>query len=184
MKYELTQEQCHTMLMSKLFDNFAEAMGYDDVSPLRYDCRHVLVSTAIQNEFIAACKETGVPEAAARMIWCLAGPKTTIEDTERFLFEPQEGFIITGKEMTMTTILRYMSRNDPNGEYDDAIAIAEGTDTAKQAEVAREVMTILDRWMDDIGDDPLLCSQLIKMFTFCNRYATERERKNSELLLR
>ena len=49
--------------------------------------------------------------------------------------------------MTMTTILRYMSRNDPNGEYDDAIAIAEDTDTAKQAEVAREVMTILDRWM-------------------------------------
>ena len=86
--------------------------------------------------------------------------------------------------MTMTTILRYMSRNDPNGEYDDAIAIAEGTDTAKQAEIAHEVMTILDRWMDDIGDDPLLCVQLIEMFTFCNRYATERERKNSELLLR
>lgn len=86
--------------------------------------------------------------------------------------------------MTMTTILRYMSRNDPNGEYDDAIAIAEDTDTAKQAEIAREVMTILDRWMDDIGDDPLLCSQLIEMFTFCQRYATERERKNSELLHR
>lgn len=33
--------------------------------------------------------------------------------------------------MTMTSILRYMNRNDPNGEYDDAIAIAEGTDTAK-----------------------------------------------------
>lgn len=86
--------------------------------------------------------------------------------------------------MTMTTILRYMSRNDPNGEYDDAIAIAEDTDTAKQAEIAREVMTILDRWMDDIGDDPLLCSQLIEMFTFCNRYATEREHKNPVLLLR
>ena len=86
--------------------------------------------------------------------------------------------------MTMTTILRYMSRNDPNGEYDDAIAIADGTDTAKQAEIAREVMTILDCWMDDIGDDPLLCGQLIEMFTFCNRYATERERKNSELLFR
>lgn len=102
MKYELTQEQCHTMLMSKLFDNFAEAMGYDDVSPLRYDCRHVLVSTAIQNEFIAACKETGVPEAAARMIWCLAGPKTTIEDTGRFLFEPQEGFIIENEKEEAT----------------------------------------------------------------------------------
>lgn len=86
--------------------------------------------------------------------------------------------------MTMTSILRYMNRNDPNGEYDDAIAIAEGTDTAKQAEVAREVMTILDRWMDDIGDDPLLCGQLIEMFTFCNRYATERECKNPVLLLR
>ena len=86
--------------------------------------------------------------------------------------------------MTMTTILRYMNRNDPNGEYDDAIAIAEDTDTAKQAEIAREVMTILDRWMDDIGDDPLLCSQLIDMFTFCNRYATERESKNLVLLLR
>ena len=86
--------------------------------------------------------------------------------------------------MTMTSILRYMNRNDPNGEYDDAIAIAEGTDTAKQAEAAREVMTILDRWMDDIGDDPLLCSQLNEMFTFCARYATERERKNSELLHR
>ena len=86
--------------------------------------------------------------------------------------------------MTMTSILRYMNRNDPNGEYDDAIAIAEGTDTAKQSEVAREVMTILDRWMDDIGDDPLLCGQLIEMFTFCHHYATERERKNPVLLLR
>ncbi len=86
--------------------------------------------------------------------------------------------------MTMTTILRYMSRNDPNGEYDDAIAIAEGTDTAKQAEIAREVMTILDRWMDDVGDDPLLLGQLIEMFMFCNYYATERERKNPEPLLR
>lgn len=27
--------------------------------------------------------------------------------------------------MTMTTVLRWMNRNDPNGEYDDAIAIAE-----------------------------------------------------------
>ena len=86
--------------------------------------------------------------------------------------------------MTMTTILRYMSRNDPNGEYDDAIAIAEDTDTAKQAEIAREAMTILDRWMDDIGDDPMLCGQLIEMFTCCNHYATERERKNPVLLLR
>lgn len=86
--------------------------------------------------------------------------------------------------MTLKSILNYMQRNDPNGEYDDAIAIAEGTDTAKQAEVAREMMTILDRWMDDVGNDPLLCSQLIEMFTFCNRYATERERKNPVLLLR
>lgn len=86
--------------------------------------------------------------------------------------------------MTLKSILNYMQRNDPNGEYDDAIAITEGTDTAKQAEIAREMMTILDRWMDDVGNDPLLCSQLIEMFTFCNRYATERERKNPVLLLR
>ena len=86
--------------------------------------------------------------------------------------------------MTMANIMRFMYRNDPNGEYDDAIAIAEGTDTAMQSEIAREVMTILDRWMDDIGDDPMLCGQLIEMFTFCNRYATERERKNPVLLLR
>ena len=86
--------------------------------------------------------------------------------------------------MTMTSILRYMNRNDPNGEYDDAIAIAEGTDTAKQSEVAREAMTILARWMDDIGDDPLLCGKLKEMFLFCNYYATERECKSSELLLR
>lgn len=98
MKYELTQEQCHTISMGKLFDNFAEAMGYDDVSPLRYDCRNILVSTAIQNEFIAACKETGTPEYVAGMAWCFCGPKTTIEDDERFLIEPQEGFIIKKEE--------------------------------------------------------------------------------------
>ena len=86
--------------------------------------------------------------------------------------------------MTMTTILRYMSRNDPNGEYDDAIAIAEGTDTAKQAEIAREVMTILDRWILDLGDDDRVVSRLNEMFSFCYLYATERERKNSELFLR
>ena len=31
-RFELTQEQCHTISMEKLFDNFAVAMGYDDVS--------------------------------------------------------------------------------------------------------------------------------------------------------
>lgn len=86
--------------------------------------------------------------------------------------------------MTMTTVLRWMNRNDPNGEYDDAIAIAEGTDTAKQAEIAREVMTILDRWIGDLGDDDKMISRLQEMFYFCCFYATERERKNSELLLR
>ena len=86
--------------------------------------------------------------------------------------------------MTMTTILRYMNRNDPNGEYDDAIAIAEGTDTAKQAEIAREVMTILDRWIGDLDGDDRMISRLQEMFYFCRFYAAERERKSSELLLR
>lgn len=97
-RYELTQEQCHTISMSKLFDNFAEAMGYDDVSPLRYNCRRILVSTAVQNEFIAACTEAGEAHSAACMAWCFCGPKATIEDTERFIFEPQEGFIIEKEE--------------------------------------------------------------------------------------
>lgn len=101
MKYELTQEQCHTFSISALFDHFAEIMGYKNVSALRYNCTRILVSTAIQNEFIAACEEDGTPEIAARMIWCLAGPKTTIEDTERFIFEPQEGFIIEGEDETL-----------------------------------------------------------------------------------
>lgn len=96
-RFELTQEQCHTFSMNELFDNFAKAMGYKNVSALRYDCTRILVSTAIQNEFFAACTEDGTPEAAARMIWYLAGPKTTIED-ERFLFEPQEGFIIENEK--------------------------------------------------------------------------------------
>ena len=96
-RFELTQEQCHTFSMNELFDNFAEAMGYKNVSALRYSCTRILVSTAIQNEFFAACTEDGTPEAAARMIWYLAGPKTTIED-ERFLFEPQEGFIIENEK--------------------------------------------------------------------------------------
>lgn len=98
MKYELTQEQCHTISMEKLFDNFAVAMGYDDVSPLRYDCRHILVSTAVQNEFIAACEEVGTPDYVAGMAWCFCGPKATIDDTERFIFEPQEGFIIENEK--------------------------------------------------------------------------------------
>ena len=96
-RFELTQEQCHTFSMNELFDNFAKAMGYKNVSALRYDCTCILVSTAIQNEFFAACTEDGTPEAAARMIWYLAGPKTTLED-ERFLFEPQEGFIIENEK--------------------------------------------------------------------------------------
>ena len=97
MRYEVTREQCHTFSISALFDHFAEAMGYKNVSALRYDCTRILVSTAIQNEFFAAYKENGTPEAAARMIWCLAGPKSTIDD-ERFLFEPQEGFIIENEK--------------------------------------------------------------------------------------
>lgn len=97
-RFELTQEQCHTFSISALFDHFAEAMGYKNVSALRYNCTRILVSTAIQNEFFAACEEDGTPEIAARMIWYLAGPKTTIEDTERFIFEPQEGFIIEKEE--------------------------------------------------------------------------------------
>lgn len=101
MKYELTQEQCHTFSISALFDHFAEAMGYKNVSALRYDCTRILVSTAIQNEFFAAYKENGTPAAAARMIWCLAGPKATINDDERFLIEPQEGFIIEKEEESL-----------------------------------------------------------------------------------
>lgn len=86
--------------------------------------------------------------------------------------------------MTLKSILQYMQRNDPNGEYDDAIAIAEGTDTAKQAEIAREMMTILDRWTWDLGDDELKkVSELGDMFIFCYRYAKEREGKAPELLL-
>lgn len=98
MRYEVTREQCHTFSMDTLFDNFAKAMGYKNVAALRYYCTRILVSTAIQNEFFAAYTEDGAPEAAARMIWYLAGPKTTIEDDERFLFEPQEGFIIENEK--------------------------------------------------------------------------------------
>lgn len=93
-RFELTQEQCHTFSMNALFDNFAKVMGYKDVSALRYDCTRILVSKAVQNEFIAAAKETGAPDYGIGMSWCLAGPKATIEDDERFLIEPQEGFII------------------------------------------------------------------------------------------
>ena len=100
-QYELTREKCHTISMTKLFDNFAEAMGYDDVSPLRYDCRHILVSTAVQNEFIAACEEVGTPDYVAGMAWCFSGPKATIKDDKRFLFEPQEGFIIEKEDETL-----------------------------------------------------------------------------------
>lgn len=98
MRYEVTREQCHTVSMSKLYDNFAKAMGYENVSALRYDGRHILVSTAVQNEFIAACMEAGASHFAVGMAWCLGGPKETIEDTERFIFEPQEGFIIEKEE--------------------------------------------------------------------------------------
>lgn len=97
-RFELTQEQCHTFSMNELFDNFAKAMGYKNVSALRYDYRHILVSTAVQNEFIAACEEVGTPDYVAGMAWCFCGPKATIEDTERFIFEPQEGFIIEKEE--------------------------------------------------------------------------------------
>lgn len=101
MKYELTQEQCHTFSISALFDHFAEAMGYKNVSALRYDCTRILVSTAIQNEFFAAYKENGTPEAAIGMAWLLWGPKATINDDERFLIEPQEGFIIEKEEESL-----------------------------------------------------------------------------------
>lgn len=97
-RFELTQEQCHTISMEKLFDNFAVAMGYKDVSALRYDCTRILVSKAVQNEFIAAAKETGAPDYGIGMSWCFGGPKATIEDTERFIIEPQEGFIIEKEE--------------------------------------------------------------------------------------
>lgn len=86
--------------------------------------------------------------------------------------------------MTLKSILQYMQRNDPNGEYDDAIAIAEGTDPVKQAEIAREMMTILDRWIWDLGDDDSrMVGKLNEMFLFCYRYAKEREAKAPELLL-
>ena len=95
-RFELTQEQCHTFSMNELFDNFAKAMGYKNVSALRYDCTCILVSKAVQNEFFAAAKEVGAPEYA----WLLWGPKATIND-ERFLIEPQEGFIIEKEEESL-----------------------------------------------------------------------------------
>lgn len=97
-RFELTQEQCHTFSMNALFDNFAKAMGYKDVSALRYECTRILVSKAVQNEFFAAAKEVGAPEYAIGMAWLLWGPKATINDDERFLIEPQEGFIIENEK--------------------------------------------------------------------------------------
>ena len=97
-RFELTQEQCHTFSMNALFDNFAKVMGYKDVSALRYDCTRILVSKAVQNEFIAAAKETGAPDYGIGMSWCFGGPKATIDDEERFLFKVQPGFITQKEE--------------------------------------------------------------------------------------
>ena len=98
MRYEVTREQCHAVSMIELYANFAKAMGRTDVSALRYDCTRILVSKAVQNECLAAFKETGASNYAIGMAWCLGGPGATIEDDERFLFEPQEGFIIENEK--------------------------------------------------------------------------------------
>ena len=47
---------------------------------------------------LEAAKETGAPDYGIGMSWCFGGPKATIEDTERFIIEPQEGFIIEKEE--------------------------------------------------------------------------------------
>lgn len=91
--YELTLEDVHTDSLEKLYDNMARAVGFRNVDNLCYDCRKIEVSKAIFNEFRAAATENGAEEMAISMIWCCSGPKATIDDSERFLFKVQPGFI-------------------------------------------------------------------------------------------
>ena len=91
--YELTFEDVHTGSIEKLYDNMARAVGFRNVDNLMYDCRKVEVSKAIFNEFCASLRENGEGDMSISMAWCFCGPKATIEDSERFLFKVQPGFI-------------------------------------------------------------------------------------------
>lgn len=96
--YELTLEDAHTNNLEKLYDAMARAVGFHNVDNLMYDCRKVEVSKAIAHEFYVACRENGEGDMAISIGWCLAGPKATIDDEERFLFKVQPGFITQKEE--------------------------------------------------------------------------------------
>ena len=98
--YELTSEDVHVINMEKLYDSMARKLGFRNTDNLRYDCSKVEVSKAIAHEFYVAAKESGAEDKVISMAWCLAGPKATIENNERFLFKVQPGFITQKEETT------------------------------------------------------------------------------------
>jgi hypothetical protein len=84
--------------ITELYDAVAKAMGYKDVSKLRYDCRSINVARNIQNGFFAYYRKT-IPHSSetdlktsVSMLLLNYGPKTN-DALHDFEVEVFKGFI-------------------------------------------------------------------------------------------
>lgn len=88
--------------ITELYDAVASAMGYEDTSELRYDCREINVAMNIQDNFFRHYREDNIEVSESdfkmgmSMLLLNYGPKTdeTLEDYEVEVFN---GFIKLGE---------------------------------------------------------------------------------------
>lgn len=67
--------------------------------------------------------------------------------------------------ITLANVIRWAARNDPNGEWDEALAIAEGGHTRERAYLAHDMCNTLRQWKIDGESTTVLMEQMIQRCT-------------------
>lgn len=72
--------------------------------------------------------------------------------------------------ITLADVIRWAARNDPNGEWDEALAIAEGNYTRERAQLAQDMCNTLRQWKIDSESTTVLMEQMIQRCTEDSRH--------------
>ena len=67
--------------------------------------------------------------------------------------------------ITLADVIRWAARNDPNGEWDEALATAEGDYTRERAHLAQDMCNTLRQWKIDGESTTVLMEQMIQRCT-------------------
>lgn len=94
---DLTRDECYTEI-NTFYKIVARKMGFENVNKLKFDCREIIVTTAIK-DIIADFyyKERGANIGDFSFIWACFGPKASLapgDSKDQYRIEVDERFII------------------------------------------------------------------------------------------